>query len=108
MSRLLDDALPLDTAGRRRWLEQSPRNTESWQPALSQALFPQDDTRSGSILLIRCRRWGPAPARRRCRERPEPSERVGRTSWCACWAPVGMAEVWLRSAPTAPSSARWR
>ncbi len=42
MSRLLDEALPLDEAGRRRWLQQLAPEHEELGTALRQALLPQD------------------------------------------------------------------
>jgi serine/threonine protein kinase/TolB-like protein/Tfp pilus assembly protein PilF len=43
MSRLLDAALPLDEAGRRRWLEALDPADEDLQDALRQALLPEAD-----------------------------------------------------------------
>src|SRR6266404_8803698 len=50
MSRLLDEALPLDAAGRHRWLEQLAPEHRDLETALRQALLPQDDA-SGPIQL---------------------------------------------------------
>src|ERR1700723_4224933 len=41
MSRLLDAALPLDDAARRRWLEKLGREYADLLPALRQALLPE-------------------------------------------------------------------
>ena len=40
MSRLLDEALPLDDAGRRRWLETLPEEFADLLDSLRQALLP--------------------------------------------------------------------
>src|SRR6516162_9989154 len=41
MSRLLDEALPLDKAGRRRWLETLSPEYQELSQALQQALLPE-------------------------------------------------------------------
>ena len=42
MSQLLEEALPLDEAGRRAWLEHLPRAHEDLIAALRRSLFPGD------------------------------------------------------------------
>ena len=42
MSRLLDEALPLDTVGRRLWLDRLPPEHEDLAQALRSALLPRD------------------------------------------------------------------
>ena len=42
MSRLLDEALPLDAAGRRAWLEALPEEHQDLAAALRDALLPGD------------------------------------------------------------------
>ena len=42
MSRLLDEALPLDAAGRRAWLDALPAEHQDLIQALRGALFPGD------------------------------------------------------------------
>src|SRR5882762_5979113 len=96
MSRLLDDALPLDKAGRRRWLEQLASEHRELAPALSQALFPQDDTRSGSILLDTLPKMGAGSGAQAVSGRGlKPSERVGPYQLVRLLGAGGMAEVWL-------------
>src|SRR6267378_3690025 len=51
MSRLLDEALPLDAAGRRRWLEQLAPEHRELESALRQALLPQDGASSEPIQV---------------------------------------------------------
>src|SRR5579863_4091702 len=46
MSRLLDEALPLDAAGRRAWLEALPAEHTDLAPALRAALLPDDAQRA--------------------------------------------------------------
>jgi len=41
MSRLLDEALPLDTAGRRAWLDALSAEYRDLAPALHEALLPE-------------------------------------------------------------------
>jgi hypothetical protein len=43
MSRLLEEALPLDDAGRRRWIEQLSPDYEDLVEALRRALLPETD-----------------------------------------------------------------
>ena len=96
MSRLLDDALPLDKAGRRRWLEQLATEHRELAPALGQALFPQDDTRSGSILLDTLPKMGAGSgAQAVSGSGLKPSERVGPYQLVRLLGAGGMAEVWL-------------
>jgi len=40
MSRLLDEALGLDEAGRRQWLQALAPEEHDWRPALRRALLP--------------------------------------------------------------------
>jgi serine/threonine protein kinase len=96
MSRLLDDALPLDTAGRRRWLDHLAPEHRELAPALSQALFPQDDTRSGSILLDTLPKMGAGSGEQAVSGSGlKPSERVGPYQLVRLLGAGGMAEVWL-------------
>ena len=48
MSRLLDEALPLDAAGRRAWLERLPPEQHDLAAALRHALLPEEIQATGS------------------------------------------------------------
>src|SRR5258708_36273040 len=51
LSRLLDQALPLDAEARRQWLETLPPEHQTLLPALRQALLFDDDATSTSALF---------------------------------------------------------
>ena len=51
MSQLLDQALPLDAAGRRAWLERLAQEHQDLAPALRQALLPQGAEAAGDDAL---------------------------------------------------------
>jgi hypothetical protein len=94
MSRLLDEALPLDAEGRRRWLEQLAPEHRELEPALRRSLLPQDDTSPEPIKLDTLPKIGTgeqsAPA-----SGLAPGARVGPYQLERPLGGGGMAEVWL-------------
>jgi serine/threonine protein kinase/Tol biopolymer transport system component len=96
MSRLLDEALPLDAAGRRAWLETLPAEHQDLGPALRDALLP------GDPQLAALARLAGLPELGAVSEAGAPSPgglqsgaRVGPYQLVRPLGSGGMAEVWL-------------
>jgi serine/threonine protein kinase/TolB-like protein len=94
MSRLLDEAIELDEAGRQRWLQALPSQHRDLEAALRKGLFPPPGDIFGSEAMarldgIRAELGAPTDSGLRAGERIGPyqlSQRLGAG---------GMAEVWL-------------
>ena len=95
MSRLLDESLPLDDAGRRRWLDALPAEYQDLFAPLCQALLPEfhqsTDGRNFATFLE-------SADEHAGRVEPtglQPGERVGPYELIRLIGAGGMAEVWL-------------
>jgi Tol biopolymer transport system component len=96
MSRLLDEALPLDAAGRCVWLEALPEEHQDLAQVLRDALFP------GDAELAEIEKLAALPELGAATDAKAPSEtglqigaRVGPYQLIRALGGGGMAEVWL-------------
>jgi serine/threonine protein kinase len=95
MSRLLDEALDLDAAGRRRWLEQLAPEYAELAPALRQALLPEAGKSSDSSLET-LPKIGAGPGDTvMAVSGLQPGGHVGPYQLVRSLGSGGMAEVWL-------------
>jgi serine/threonine protein kinase len=92
MSALLDEALDLDEAGRRQWLERLGPEHRELESALRQALLPQEGDGAGLDRLATLPKVGAAGGRV---STLKPGEWVGPYQLERALGSGGMAEVWL-------------
>jgi serine/threonine protein kinase/TolB-like protein/tetratricopeptide (TPR) repeat protein len=96
MSRLLDEALPLDAAGRRVWLERLPPEYQDLAPALRKALLPEDSHTAELKPLETLPKLAFADAASGSAVNGlRPGARVGPYELIRLLGAGGMAQVWL-------------
>ena len=108
MSRLLDEALALDEAGRRPWLERATLEHPDLAAALREALLPGAARAAELKVLMSLPQLDAADeSSTPAASGLKPGARVGPYQLIRRLGAGGMAEVWLEpGAPMAPSSAR--
>ncbi len=95
MSRLLDQGLALDAAGRRRFLQELPAQPPALEAALREALLPDPDETVGTGLFATLPRIDAAAASKSLNLGLAPGERVGPYRLVRELGSGGMAVVWL-------------
>ncbi len=96
MSRLLDEALPLDAAGRRAWLEALPAEHRELAQHLEDALLPIEAQAAGlEPLSPQAMAAFADPSGGTRASRLQPGARVGPYELIRPLGSGGMAEVWL-------------
>jgi len=96
MSQLLDEALPLDEAGRRAWLESLPPEHRDLAPALREALLPEEAQAENLQALMSLPKLAVADHMTSAvASGLKPGARVGPYELMRLLGTGGMAEVWL-------------
>jgi serine/threonine protein kinase/TolB-like protein len=96
MSRLLDEALPLDAAGRRAWLGRLSPEYQDLVPALRKALLPEDSQSADLKVLETLPKLAFADAASGSAANGfRPGARVGPYELIRLLGAGGMAQVWL-------------